>query len=261
MKSSKAEVQERRDKLLDYILSKEQTSIEELALFFSVSSITIRRDVEELRNNDRVELRNGIVTINPRFKRHLKDNHHSQERKAIQMRAAKLVDENDVIFINTSYTALGILEYIEDKFCTVITNNTHILDLNLGSNIVPILTGGEIRQPRSSLSGEFTIDILRKVHATKCFIGVDGISVEGGSFVGGGGELSCAVHHEAVINGAMLNSCIGKKYVVVTSERLNRSDRFSCGNLNMVDAIITDHRADTFTINELKSRGIEVIIV
>ncbi len=261
MKSSKAEVQSRRDKLLDYIISKESTSIDELALFFSVSSITIRRDIEELRSNDQVEMRNGIVSINPRYKRHLKDNHHASERKAIQMRAAQLVDDNDVIFINTSYTALGILEYIEDKFCTVVTNNTHILDLNLGSNIVPILAGGEIRQPRSSLSGEFTIEILRKVHATKCFIGVDGISFEGGSPMGGGGELSCSVHHEAIINGFMLNSCIGKKYIVVTSERINRSDRFSCGNLSMIDGIITDHRIDTFSMNELKSRGIEVIVV
>ncbi len=261
MKSSKEEVQKRRDEILDYIISKETTSIDELALFFSVSTITIRRDIEELRSNDQVDMRNGIVTINPRYKRHLKDNHHAPERKAIQKKAATFVEEGDVIFINTSYTALGILEYIDGKFCTVITNNTHILDLNLGQNIVAILTGGEIRQPRSSLSGEFSIDTIRKVHATKCFIGVDGISLERGSYVGGGGDLTCAVHHEAIINGAMLSSCVGKRFVVVTSERLNRADRFSCGNLSMVDAVITDHRADNFIINDLKSRGVEVYIV
>ncbi|MEE3425196.1 MAG: DeoR family transcriptional regulator, partial [Erysipelotrichaceae bacterium] len=79
MKSSKEEVQNRRDKVLDYIVSKETTSIDELSMFFSVSSITIRRDIEELRNNDMVDMRNGIVTINPRYKRHLKDNHHAAE--------------------------------------------------------------------------------------------------------------------------------------------------------------------------------------
>ena len=260
MKSSKAEVQERRDKVLNYIVSKETTNLDELALFFSVSAITIRRDIEELRSNELVDMRNGIITINPRYKRHLKDNHHAAERKQIQKRAAALVEDGDVIFINTSYTALGILEYIEDKFCTVVTNNTHILDLNLGPNIVPILAGGEIRQPRSSLSGEFTIDVLRKVHATKCFIGVDGISLTGGSYIGGGGDLTCAVHHEAIINGVMLNSCVGKKYVVVTSERLNRTDRFSCGNLSMVDAIITDHTIDNYSLEELKSQNVELII-
>ena len=260
MKSSKEEVQNRRDKVLDYIVSKETTSIDELSMYFSVSSITIRRDIEELRNNDMVDMRNGIVTINPRYKRHLKDNHHAAERRQIQMKAAKFIEDGDVIFINTSYTALGILEYIEDKNCTVVTNNTHILDLNLGPNIIPILAGGEIRQPRSSLSGEFTMDVLRKVHATKCFIGVDGISLSGGSYIGGRGDLTCAVHHEAIINGVMLNSCMGKKYVVVTSERLNRTDRFSCGNLSMIDAIITDHTVDSFALTELKNQGVEVII-
>lgn len=258
MKSSKAEVQNRRDKLLDYIINKEEVSLEELALFFSVSSITIRRDVEELRNNDQVFLRNGIVSINPRYKALLKDNHYAAERKLIQVKAAEFVDDYDVIFINTSFTALGILNYIEDRFCTVITNNTHILDLDLGQNIVPILTGGEIRQPRSSLSGEFALNMMNSVKANKCFIGVDGISLEGGSLRG---ELSCAVHHEAIINGYMINHCAGKKYVVVTSERLNRADRFSCGDLTMIDAIITDKRADTLTVNELRNRDIEVILV
>ncbi|MEE3409401.1 MAG: hypothetical protein VZQ95_08420, partial [Erysipelotrichaceae bacterium] len=81
-----------------------------------------------------------------------------------------------------------------------------------------------------------------------------------GSYIGGGGDLTCAVHHEAIINGVMLNSCMGKKYVVVTSERLNRTDRFSCGNLSMIDAIITDHTVDSFALTELKNQGVEVII-
>ena len=261
MKSSKAEVQERRDKVLDYIIDKETTTLDELALFFSVSAITIRRDIEELRSLDKVDMRNGVVSVNPRFKRFLKDNHYASERKAIQKKAAQFVEERDVIFINTSYTALGILEYIDDKFCTVVTNNTHILDLTLPQNIVPIMTGGEIRQPRSSLSGEFTIDMIRAVNATKCFIGVDGISLEGGALMGGGGGLYCAVHHESVVNSTMLNSCKGKKYIVVTSERINRTDRFSCGNLSMIDGIITDAKADHHAVKELQERGIEVILV
>lgn len=260
MKSSKAEVQERRDQLLDYIISKQEVTIDELALFFSVSSITIRRDIEELRGNGLVEIRNGIITVNPKYMNLLKDSHHANERKMIQKKAATLIEDGDVIFINTSFTALGILKFIEDKFCTVVTNNTHILDLDLGSNIVPILTGGEVRQPRSSLSGEFAIEMLRNINANKCFIGVDGISLDGKALVGSGGELYCAVHHEAAINGAMLNYCIGKKYVVVTSDRLNRVDRFSCGSLGSVSALITDKTADHLTISELKNRGIDIIL-
>ncbi len=260
MKSSKAEVQKRRDSVLNYIISKETVTLDELAVYFSVSTITMRRDIEELRSNNQIDIRNGIITVNPHFKSLLKDNYHSAERKLIQRKAAQLVEDRDVIFINTSFTALGVLEYVQDTFCTVVTNNTHILDLNLSPNIIPILTGGEIRHPRSSLSGEFAVEMLKKVNATKCFIGVDGISLESGALLGSGGELSCSVHHEAVINGTMINYCSGKKYVVVTSDRLNRADRFPCGNLNKIDAIITDKRADTYVVSELRARGIEVIL-
>ena len=261
MKSSKAEVQNRRDKLLDYIVSKDKVTLDELAMFFSVSAITIRRDIEELKNNRQVDIRNGIITINPKYKSLIKDYHHSNERRLIQEKAAELVEDGDVIFINTSFTALGVLEYIDNKYCTVITNNTHILDLDLDSNIVPILTGGEVRQPRSSLSGNFALDTLRKVNANKCFIGVDAISLEGGALVGSGGELYCAVNHESIINSAMLNYCSGKKYIVLTSDRINRIDRFSCGSLANVDAIITDKRIDPLASRELKSRGVEIILV
>ena len=160
MKSSRVDVQNRRDKILDYIISKEEVTLDELAMFFSVSSITIRRDIEELRNNRQIDVRNGVVTINPKYKGFIKDYNHSLERKLIQKKAAELIDDGDVIFINTSFTALGVLDYIEDKYCTVVTNNTHILDLDLSGDIIPILTGGEIRQPRSSLSGEFGLLLL-----------------------------------------------------------------------------------------------------
>ena len=242
-------------------MSKDEVTFDELAVFFSVSAITIRRDVDELKANNIVDVRNGIITVNPKTKGLIKDRHNRNERRAIQKKAAELIQDRDVIFINTSFTALGILEFVEDKYCTVITNNTHILDLDLGYNITPILTGGEIRQPRSSLSGEFTLEMLRSVNANKCFIGVDAISLEGGSLMGSGGEMYSSVHYEAVVNAAMINNCTGENYVVVTSDRLNRVDRFSCGNLLKVSAIITDNRADTHVINELRARGTKVILV
>lgn len=262
MRSSIAEVQERRRQLLNYLISVNETTIEQLAIVFSVSTLTIRRDIEEFRANGQVTVRNGVVVITEAYRKKLKDNSFSYEKKQIQRKAANLVENRDVLFINTSYTALGILEYITDVYCTVVTNNTHILDLNLGPNISVILTGGEVRQPRSSLSGEYTLELLRKIRANKCFIGVDGVCLDGGSMGANGlsGELSCAVHHEAIINEMMLQYCTGKKYVVVTSDRLSHTDRFSCGSLSMVSGIITDHLANPLLLTDMKALGIEVIL-
>ena len=157
MRGTKADVLNRRDELLAYIINKEETTIEELAMVFSVSTLTIRRDIEELKNNDVVSVRNGIVRIKDNRKFFFRDKSFYVERKRIQMRAAELIEDGDVIYINTSFTALGMLEFIQNTYCTVVTNNSHIFDLNLDNRIIPILTGGEIRQPRSSLSGEYTL--------------------------------------------------------------------------------------------------------
>ena len=261
MRGTKADVLNRRDELLAYIINKEETTIEELAMVFSVSTLTIRRDIEELKNNDVVSVRNGFVRITDNRKFFFRDKSFYVERKRIQMRAAELIEDGDVIYINTSFTALGMLEFIQNTYCTVVTNNSHIFDLNLDNRIIPILTGGEIRQPRSSLSGEYTLEMLNRIRANKCFVGVDGISLDGTAFVRNGGALSCSVHHEAIINETMLKNCTGKRYITVLSNRFGRIDRFSCGTLDNVDGIITDSQANPLDVSELKSRGIEVLLV
>ena len=259
MNNSRKDIKERREKLIEHIIENGKITIDDLAQHTSVSSITVRRDIEELKSQEIVQVKNGVVYIGENYKKKLKNYEHKNERIAIQRKAASFVSERDVIFINTSYTALGILEYVQDTFCTVVTNNTHIIDIDFDNNIVPILTGGEIRQPRSSLSGELTINAIKTIGANKCFIGVDGITISNtGTDIG---FLSTSVMHEAIINETMLSSCNGKKYVVVTSDRINHSERFRCGVLSLIDCIITDRKADIMTVNELKRSGIEVIIV
>ena len=109
MRGTKADVLNRRDELLAYIVNKEETTIEELAMVFSVSTLTIRRDIEELKNNDVVSVRNGIVRIKDNRKFFLRDKSFYVERKRIQMRAAELIEDGDVIYINTvSYTHLTL---------------------------------------------------------------------------------------------------------------------------------------------------------
>lgn len=253
MRSTKAELQKRREDILNYLIENGETTFEEAASYFSVSTLTIRRDIEEFRKQNIIDVRNGNLKINREYRSSMKNNEYSKERAAIQKKAATFVCAEDVLFINTSYTALGILKYINNIFCTIITNNTNILNIEYDSKIIPILCGGEIREPRSSVSGEIAKKVIRELKANKCFIGVDGVSLEGG--------LSSSVMHEAVINETMLKACTGKRYIVVTSDKFNKVSKFYCGGLNMVDCIITDVKANPLIVKELENQGIEVVLV
>ena len=105
---------------------RDRSNIEDIASYLSISTLTVRRDIEEFKANQIIGQKNGNLKLNDDFKLKLKQNKYSRERKAIQKEAAKHVEENDVLFINTSYTALGTVKYIKDIHCTIITNNTNI---------------------------------------------------------------------------------------------------------------------------------------
>lgn len=253
MRSSKAEIEKRRENIITYLLENGESNIEDIASYLSISTLTVRRDIEEFKANQIIGQKNGNLKLNDDFKLKLKQNKYSRERKAIQKEAAKHVEENDVLFINTSYTALGTVKYIKDIHCTIITNNTNIVNIERDKSIVALLTGGEIREPRSSIVGEIAYNTISQIKANKCIIGVDGISLESG--------LSSSVLHEASITELMLKCCTGECFVVASSERINKTDRFFCGSLDLVNTIITDNKVDMLAVYEFRRRGIEVIIV
>ena len=145
MRSSKAEIEKRRENIITYLLENGESNIEDIASYLSISTLTVRRDIEEFKANQIIGQKNGNLKLNDDFKLKLKQNKYSRERKAIQKEAAKHVEENDVLFINTSYTALGTVKYIKDIHCTIITNNTNIVNIERDKSIVALLTGGEIR--------------------------------------------------------------------------------------------------------------------
>lgn len=253
MRSSKAEIVQRRENIITYLLENGESKIEDIASYLSTSTLTIRRDIEEFKEKNIIDQKNGNLKLSIDFKARLKQNKFSAERKAIQHETAQLVEANDVIFINTSYTALGVIKYIHDIHCTILTNNINIVNIERDKSIVALITGGEIREPRSSIVGEIAYNTISQIKANKCIIGVDGISLESG--------LSSSILHEASITELMLKCCTGKRYVVASSDRLNHTDKFFCGNLDLVDCLITDNKAEMLTVYELRRRGIEVILV
>ena len=78
----------------------------------------------------------------------------------------------------------------------VITNNGKILGMNLSPNVEIILTGGEVYGRKQSMVGDIATQIISKITATKCFIGVSGINANTG--------ISTSVLQETTVNMKML---------------------------------------------------------
>lgn len=143
--------------------------------------------------------------------------HQIRANKAIAREAAKHVQDGDCIFISASSTALSIIENITAQDVTIITNNGKALLLEEQSNVSLILTGGEIRPSKASMTGEFAIDCIKRITATKCFIGLTGLSPERG--------LASATAPEPAVNAIMLkHSCT--HIIVADSTKIGKTSSF-----------------------------------
>ena len=118
MKRSKALVASRRDEITAILEGRGQVSVAELAEHFD----TIRRDLDYLESQQVLTRQYGTATLLNPFGRP-SGSRQIRANKAIAREAARHVEDGDCIFINTSSTALGLLEFITAQDVTVITNN------------------------------------------------------------------------------------------------------------------------------------------
>lgn len=244
MKSSTQEIHDRRDIIFNEILQKGEVVVSDLAKKLNVSELTIRRDLLFFEQKKYIErFYGGARLLNPQD-----DQNPSQTlnkiKHEIAKKAASMIDSGDTVFINTSSTALLVLRYLKDKEVTVITNNAKAVFIKTSPNVTVILSGGELRNPKETMVGDFAIATLNMVQVSKAILGCSGLSVEKG--------ITTSIHSEVTINQLMLANCKGPRIIVVDHTKLDSDASFVSGNINDVDILITDSHADDETINEFK---------
>lgn len=251
MKRSKAYVDNRRDQIIAILEKNGKVSVSELAERFSVSPLTIRRDLDFLEERRVLTREYGTATLlNPMGRP--SGSRQIRAIAAISRLAARYVEDGDLILINTSATAIGMLDHIEAQDVTCFTNMAKTVLLNnIRPNVSLMLTGGEVRPPRSSLTGEVAINAIEKVRAAKCFLGCTGLSAEYG--------LTSATAPEPAVNAMMLER--SKYHVVLAdSSKIGVTSSFQFGSADEVDLLITDTGASDTQVALLSAAGVKKIV-
>ncbi len=253
MKRDRAIVDKRRKGILKTLLQDSNTNVEELAVKFEVSPITIRRDLQYLEDNNMVVRYYGGAKPTDYANQITDSNNVQIYRDLIAKYAASLVEDGDIIFINTSETALGMINFIESKNVTVITNNGKILSQNIPSNINVLLTGGEIRIPKEALVGEFAERNIMNVNAKKAFLGCSGISNDGG--------VTTENANEVKLNELMLKQASKENYILADHTKIGYNSSFKTSTTDLITNLITDERADAKELKKLNDTGINIVQV
>lgn len=252
MKSSNQVIKKRRDALTNYLKDQATATISELSQHFSVSEMTIRRDCDVLAKMGLLERSFGkIVYIDQTPKADAKDPLDKLKDK-LAKEASQLISDGQIIFINSSNTAVKVLEYLADKNITVLTNNLHALGYQKNSQTNIFLSGGEVDFTKEVMIGDITFNSFNSMRSNVTLIGCNGLNDQTG--------ISTSQINEARINRKIIQNS-GKVVVLADYTKIGKVSNFTVGSIDDVDILITDPFADPKILAKFEQKGIQVIQV
>ena len=245
MKSSKGVVFKRQQRILQLLQENTEMSVEDLSKELEVSEITIRRDLQQFEDQGVIErFYGGARYIAGKIKKeNVEQIQYNSMKKNIARRAAGLVRDHNMVFINSGSTAFLLLNFLADANVTILTNNGRSIFKKPSTKASVVISGGEIFEQKKSLVGDFAINSFSKARADICFLGVGGISPE------------------TAVNRVILERTTGHRIIVTEGFKVGRDSNFHTADCNMITHLITDHTADPETIAYLKSIGVKVLFI
>lgn len=176
----------RQQQILNLLTAHGYTNVSELASRFNVTTETIRRDLNELEQENLVtRIHGGAIAAakrSPELEYQNRNRHLMQEKKAIARCAAEMISDGDTVIIMSGTTTLAMAEFLlPKKNLTVITNSILLCaELASGFNNEVLVIGGKVRNGNYSISGQIALDNLTLFNPDKVVIGIGGISAEKG---------------------------------------------------------------------------------
>lgn len=248
---------QRRERIQEFMAVRRVVASSELCALLDVSEATVRRDLEWLESEGFLERTHGGAILSHRLQqepRYASRAHlYAEEKRIIGQAAAALIEDGDIIFINSGTTTTQVIHHIRNSAgVTVVTNNLSAAQ-ELGEPGFELILLGGLFQPRSiSVAGRFAVENLNQIYADKAFIGVDGLSLKHGCTV--------PMLAEAEVVRVMVERTHGPIAVVADNSKWGVVSNFEIAKIDQIDQLVTDTGLDDWAHTALSSRSVDIIV-
>jgi DeoR family deoxyribose operon repressor len=236
--------------------SKKVISIKELAEIMNVSEMTIRRDVAELEKNKIVDVFFGGISLSengPYYQIEKEAVRMLEEKKRIAKKAVSLIEDLDVILIDTGSTTGLMVDYLSDKMDNIVY--CYALNIINGvcskPNLSVVTCGGYYHKNTSMFESEEGANLLKKAHLNKVFMAARGITKEKG--------ITTAEPYEINIKRAAL-SVSDDRILLADSTKFGKAWYEKYADLSDFNIIITDDKLDDTYRKIIEDMGITLHI-
>ena len=247
------------DRILEmerYILDRGASTMEELRDHFEVSMNTVRRDVAELLKRGTVEKVYGGVCARKNEQAltpyEVRRRGSEDAKAAIGRRAAELVQDGDIIFIDSGTTTLHIIDYLADKReLTIITHNLEAINRALPhENITIIALPGQVRRKTHSFTGDDAVRYLKRFNVRTAFMASTGLSSHG---VTNSSPMEYEIKKCAVESAE-------KTVLLISRSKFGVTGLMTFAQLEDFDVLVTDEMPSPADQQRLKDSGTQIIV-
>lgn len=252
---NKRNTQQRRHLIVSLLQQQGELSVEQLAVQFNTSEVTIRKDLTVLEQAGLLLRRyGGAMPVPQDFVSDSSLEKVSKRKLAIAKAAAGLIKDHYRIIIDSGRTTAALLpELATKRGLVVMTNSLAIANAlrELENEPTLLMTGGTWDPQSEAFQGQLAEQMLRNYDFDQLFIGADGIDLSRGT----------TTYNELYSLSRVMAEVAREVIVMLESDKLGRKIHNLELPWSMVKVLITDEGLAPEDAIKIEQQGVKVIRV
>ncbi len=224
--------------ILEQLLAKKSVTVKELAAELYASEPSVRRDLSSLEKQNLLRrVHGGAVLLESALSElkipfAIRELEQSDAKIIMAKKAAELVHDDDVVFLDASSSAYALIPFLAaKKSLTVITSGIKTLGKLAEYNINSISTGGRLINSCMSLVGEEAYSVIDSFNADVVFFSCRGLSYDG--------KLTDISDGEDLVRKRMISNS-KKSYLLCASDKIGKVYYHNLCNIDDITGVISE---------------------
>jgi DeoR/GlpR family transcriptional regulator of sugar metabolism len=248
--------EQRKQKISELLKENDSVRVSELSHILDVSEVTVRSYLEDMEKKGLLSRVHGgaVSSYKPYYSMNLNQRLEANQTEKVEIaeKIAELIQNNDTVMLNAGTTTLLAFRKFPIEYnLNIVTNSIAIaLEASSNPNYNVILAGGSVNTKYQFTYGNDAVKQIKKYHADKLILSVDGIDVEGG--------FTTYYNKESSVDLAMIeqsNCCI----VAADRTKFWRRAFAKISDISVANYLVTNSDFSDERLDEIKELGINIL--
>ena len=226
--------------------------------FPNVSSMTLRRDLNRLEENNKIlKIPGGAISVNTVLRAKEQDfseriSFNTEEKLEIADKAVKLIEPSTCIYIDGGSTTTYFARALPDDNFYVLTNALTIAETIIRKSKPTVtLLGGDLTKNNFITVGTSCTEFVEKLNIQTAVMATTGYIKETG-------EFSCGSQAEAQVKRKIIQRA-DHVIMLLDSSKVGKKPPYTFAKLENIDCMVVDNNFPSSLRNAISNSGVKII--